>query len=278
MAWNGPDMTVSSENHIEVPIALTIAGSDSGGNAGIQADLMTFAAHNVFGSSAIAATTAQNPASVTSVETSSVSHLTDQIRQVMEYFPVKVIKIGMLANADLVHAVAAILTDYRSRTAVVLDPVMVSTSGAMLLATDAVQALITHLIPLATVVTPNLDEARVILNCDTISYDNLIGCAAQLSDVCQTAVFLKGGHLPGKELIDVLHTPYGSHQTWKSQRIESVDTHGSGCTLSSAIAANLALDYPLTEAIDRARNYLLRGMQYPVRLSGRDFINHFPPG
>lgn len=271
-------MTVSSENHIEVPIALTIAGSDSGGNAGIQADLMTFAAHNVFGSSAIAATTAQNPASVTSVETSSVSHLTDQIRQVMEYFPVKVIKIGMLANADLVHAVAAVLTDYRSRTAVVLDPVMVSTSGAMLLATDAVQALITHLIPLATVVTPNLDEARVILNCDTISYDNLIGCAAQLSDVCQTAVFLKGGHLPGKELIDVLHPPYGSHQTWKSQRIESVDTHGSGCTLSSAIAANLALDYPLTEAIDRARNYLLRGMQYPVRLSGRDFINHFPPG
>lgn len=270
-------MTVSPGVHKEIPIALTIAGSDSGGNAGIQADLMTFAAHNVFGSSAIAATTAQNPEGVISIETSSESHLAKQILQVMDYFPVNAIKIGMLANADLVKKVTSVLASHSRKPDIVLDPVMVSTSGALLLEQEAVTALIEGLIPLSTVVTPNLDEAKVILGCDQITRDNLVECAAELARRCQTSVFLKGGHLPGSQLMDVWYSPNGEHRTWDSQRIEEVDTHGSGCTLSAAIAANLALGLPLVAAIDQARSYLLDGMRYPIRLNNRLYINHFPP-
>lgn len=270
-------MTVPSGVHREIPIALTIAGSDSGGNAGIQADLKTFAAHNVFGSSAITATTAQNPEGVISIETSSESHLGNQILQVLDYFPVNAIKIGMLANAGLVRKVTSVLANHPSKPIVVLDPVMVSTSGSLLLEQEAITALIEGLIPLTTVVTPNLDEARVMLGWDRITHDNLIEAAAELAKRCQTSVFLKGGHLPGSQLMDVWHSPNGEHRTWNSQRIEEVDTHGSGCTLAAAIAANLARGQSLVPAIDQARNYLLDGLRHPLELNHRLYINHFPP-
>jgi hydroxymethylpyrimidine/phosphomethylpyrimidine kinase len=262
-----------------IPVALSIAGSDSGGHAGIQADLMTFAAHQVYGTTAITATTAQNPHGIRSFTAVSPEHLREQIEQVLDYFPVMAIKIGMLANTELVQTVAEVLSERRSSLPpVILDPVMVSSSGSLLLSQEAIHALTHQLLPLANLVTPNLDEAGVLLGKPILSRQELMEGVQNLAKRWQNHFLLKGGHLREHELVDAYHSPTGETQIWRTVHIPDIDTHGSGCTLSSAIAANLARGFSLIQSIGQAHQYLQRAMKHPLYLKGTPFINHFPPG
>lgn len=232
--------------------ALTIAGSDSGGGAGIQADLKTFAAHGLHGLSAIAALTAQHTRGVTAVHLPPAEFLVSQIDACFEDFDVRAVKIGMLASTDLIEAVARSLERHRPRH-VVVDPVMVASSGARLLEPDALEALRDRLLPLATLITPNIPEAELLLgrgidaaSADTAALDLLgFGCPS---------VLLKGGHLADRAMIDRLRDG-DSHYAFEHERLD-VEGHGTGCTLASAISANLALDLPLREACSKASDYV----------------------
>lgn len=256
-----------------LPVALSVAGSDSGGGAGIQADLLTFSAHGVYGTTAITCLTAQNPDGVSAVHAAPVSIVHEQIVQVERYFHPRAAKTGMLFNAEIVETVAAFF-ERHPRMALVVDPVMVATSGATLLRQDAIEAMTRRLFPAATVITPNLDEAAVLLGRRPERADDLADAALELAARFGTAVLLKGGHLRGRELEDVLATAQGGISRYRGDRIHSVDTHGSGCTLSAAIAANLAHGLPLRESVARARRYLRGAMRRPVKVGRRRFIAH----
>lgn len=256
-------------------VALTIAGSDSGGGAGIQADLLTFAANGVFGTTALTCLTAQNPGGVTAIEALSAAFVQEQIQQVHRYFRVAALKTGMLYSTGIIAAVADFLRDQRKIPAVV-DPVMVATSGAGLLDPDALAAMRERLLPLALLVTPNLDEVAVLLGEKPTTADDSVAAGRQLAGTYGVAFLVKGGHLPGDELTDVLVKPDGSLKTYTSPRVAGVDTHGSGCTLSAAIAANLAKGMALDDAVGAARVYLLRGLEHSVKVGDRRFINHLP--
>jgi len=257
----------------DLPVALTIAGSDSGGGAGVQADLLTFAAHGVFGTSAVTCLTAQNPDGVTAVVALDPAFVTEQAQQVLRFFDVRVVKTGMLFSAAIVAAVAAVLRERRGLPAVI-DPVMVATSGAALLQPEAVAAVREQLLPLAALVTPNLDEAAVLLGRRPANDAEMRSAAAELAQIFGVPFLLKGGHLAGDELVDWLAWPDGHTERFAGPRIPEVDTHGSGCTLASAIAAQLALGRPLAEAVAGGRGYLRRGLQRPLSLRGRRFIAH----
>ncbi len=257
----------------ELPVALSIAGSDSGGGAGVQADLLTFAANGVFGTTAITCLTAQNPDGVSGVAAIAPEFVVAQARQVFRFFKVRAVKTGMLFNAPIIAAVAALLREHRG-VPVVVDPVMVATSGAALLQPEAVAAVQEQLLPLAALVTPNLDEAAVLLGRRPESSAAMRVGALELAQRFRVPFLLKGGHLGGDELVDVLALPDGLSERWVGRRIEGVDTHGSGCTLSSAIAAQLALGRPLIEAVATSREYLRRGMARGVATGGRKFIAH----
>lgn len=270
---------MSDKTRTGLPVALSIAGSDSGGSAGIQADLLTFAAHGVFGTTAITATTAQNPEGVTGIQVSDPKHLCDQVAQVLGYFPVGAIKIGMLADLGIVRAVAGLLRERAKAIPIVLDPVMVATSGAMLLPPESVDAIREELIPLATIVTPNLDEGQVLLGGRKLeNTDELRPAMEELLETYQRPFLLKGGHLPGNEVVDLLGDPGGTILEFRHPRIPNVDTHGGGCTLSSAIAARLARGETLVKAVEGAVGYLHRGMTEAMSVGGRTYINHSPPG
>lgn len=257
-----------------LPVALTIAGSDSGGGAGIQADLKSFTANGVFGTTAITCLTAQNPEGVSAIEAMPPAFVREQIEQVHRYFKIAAIKTGMLFNAEIIEAVAAFLEEHPDIPCVV-DPVMVSTSGAVLLHDSAIAALKERLLPRANLLTPNLDEAAVLLGEKPDSPDTMATAARELAAGCGAAVLLKGGHLAdGKEVTDILALPDGETSVFTARRIEGVDTHGSGCTLSSAIAANLAQGWGLTKAVGEALTYLRRGLRQPILLDGRPFIQH----
>jgi hydroxymethylpyrimidine/phosphomethylpyrimidine kinase len=246
--------------------ALTIAGSDSGGGAGIQADLKTFAAHRVHGLSAIAALTAQNTQAVTAVHVPPADFLRAQLDAVFADFEIGAVKIGMLANESAIATVAEALTRHQPRF-VVLDPVMIASSGARLLEPGALLALRTQLLPLATLLTPNIPEAELLLG-----HDIADGAAAAeaLDELCAlgaSAVLLKGGHLrdPG-ELVDRFVDPTQRAEL-RHARID-VEGHGTGCTLASAIAANLCLGAPLLDACQQAADYVhgaLRAAYFPGR-------------
>ncbi len=257
----------------DLPVALSIAGSDSGGGAGVQADLLTFAANGVFGTTAISCLTAQNPDGVSGVAAMAPEFVVEQARQVFRFFRVRAVKTGMLFNAPIIAAVAALLREQRG-VPVVVDPVMVATSGAALLQPEAVAAVREQLLPLAALVTPNLDEAAVLLGRRPESSAAMRVGALELAQRFGVPFLLKGGHLGGDELVDVLALPDGLSERWVGRRIEGVDTHGSGCTLSSAIAAQLALGRPLVEAVAVGREYLRRGMARGVAAGGRKFIAH----
>ncbi len=257
----------------ELPVALSIAGSDSGGGAGVQADLLTFAANGVFGATAITCLTAQNPDGVSGVTAVAPEFVAEQARQVFRFFEVRAVKTGMLFSAPIIGAVAELLRERRGVPAVV-DPVMVATSGATLLQPDAVAAVCERLLPLAALVTPNLDEAAVLLGRRPGDEAAMRAGALELARRFGVPFLLKGGHLGGAELVDVLARPDGGTERWSGERIEGVDTHGSGCTLSSAIAAQLALGRPLVEAVAAGRDYLRRGMERGARAGGRRFIAH----
>ena len=259
----------------ELPVALTIAGSDSGAGAGIQADLLTFAAHGVFGTTAITCLTAQNPDGVTAIEVLPPAFVQEQILQVHRYFKLRALKTGMLHSAAIVSAVAAFLRAQRWIPAVV-DPVMVATSGAALMDLRALEAVREELLPLATLVTPNLDEVAVLLGEKPATAAAMVTAARLLAKTYSVPFLVKGGHLPGDQLTDVFAQPTGEIKTYASRRVHGVDTHGSGCTLSAAIAANLAKAMPLDDAVEAARRYLLLALERSLAVGGRQFINHRP--
>lgn len=239
---------------------LSIAGSDSGGGAGIQADLKTFSALGCYGMTAITAITAQNTQGVRAIHGVPPDMLRAQIDAVVEDIGVDAVKIGMLHSPEVVAVVADALRRHHLPH-VVLDPVMVATSGDRLMADETVQVLVRELFPLATVVTPNLDEAALLLGRPIPGIEALDDAARALLALGAPAVLLKGGHLPGDEVVDVLALPDRTLQHLRSPRIATHNGHGTGCTLSSAIAAYLALGQALPEAVALARAYILGAIQ-----------------
>ncbi len=254
--------------------ALTIAGSDSGGGAGIQADLRSFAAHGVHGLSALAALTAQNTRGVDAVHVPPADFLRAQIDACFADFRIGAVKLGMLATAEVIHAVADSLEAHRPAH-VVLDPVMVATSGARLLAGDALDALRERLIPLATVITPNIPEAELLLGQAIDDHEAAEAAVVELLARGAAAVLLKGGHLPGDPVIDRLQTQEVLYE-FEHPRL-AVNGHGTGCTLASAIAANLCLGLPLPEACAEAGDYIHGALAHAYRPGNSDVavLDHF---
>jgi hydroxymethylpyrimidine/phosphomethylpyrimidine kinase len=265
---------------VDLPIALTIAGSDSGGGAGIQADLKAFSAFGVFGTSAVTAVTAQNTMGVTAVHPIPTDVVAAQLEALAADLPPKGIKSGMLATSDLVRTVARGL-DRFGGVPYVLDPVMVATSGDRLLEEDAVDAVRTHLLPRATIVTPNLPEAAILTGAAVEVEADMEDAARDILAMGPRAVLLKGGHLdrghaeePGR-LVDLLVTDEAV-QRWERERIETRHTHGTGCTLSAALAAGLARGLPLRSATERALDYVARAIAAAPGLGGgHGPVNHF---
>ena len=254
--------------------ALTIAGSDSGAGAGIQADLKTFAAHRIYGTSAITAVTAQNTRGVTMWQAMPADLVTAQIEAVAADIPPAAVKIGMLANAAVAEAVAAAIADL-DLPQVVVDPVMVAKSGDRLLEEDAFQAIRTELLPRAHVVTPNIPEAEALSGIRISGVEDMRRAAQIILKLGPRLVMVKGGHLQGPESIDLVA---GAHEEFELRRprLSSRNTHGTGCTLSSAIAANLALGLGDREAIERAREYLDAAIRHAPGLGqGTGPLGHF---
>ena len=256
--------------------ALTIAGSDSGGGAGIQADLKTIAALGCYGMTAITALTAQNTLGVRSIHAVPLQHLVDQIDAVVEDIGVDAVKIGMLHSADTVRTVASALRRH-GIAQVVLDPVMVATSGAKLIDDAAIDVLVRELFPLAAVVTPNLDEAALLVGRALHSEADMDAAARQLIERGANAVLVKGGHLAGDAVSDLLLARGGAAQWMRAPRIPTPNTHGTGCTLSSAIASHLALGADLDEAVVRARAYVRGALEPGAKVrtgAGGGPLNH----
>jgi hydroxymethylpyrimidine/phosphomethylpyrimidine kinase len=245
------------------PCALTIAGSDSGGGAGIQADLKTFAAHGVHGLSAIAALTAQHTRGVSAVHVPPVAFLRAQIDACFDDFAIGAVKLGMLASAEVIHAVADALEAHRPAH-VVLDPVMVATSGAKLLADDALDALRARLLPLATVLTPNIPEAELLLGQAIADDDAADAALVQLLALDARAVLLKGGHLPGHGAMVDRFDDGEALLEFEHPRLD-VEGHGTGCTLASAIAANLCRGLGVREACAAATDYVHGALKHGYR-------------
>ena len=258
------------------PRVLSIAGSDSGGGAGVQADLKTFAALGCFGTTAITALTAQNTLGVRSIHAVPLAILRDQLDAVVDDIGVDAVKIGMLHSADTVREVAAGLRRHALRT-VVLDPVMIATSGAVLIDNEAVDVLVRELFPLASVVTPNLDEAALLVKASLRDEAGMEAAARRLLAMGANAVLLKGGHLAGDTVSDLLLARDGEPQWMRGPRIRTPNTHGTGCTLSSAIAAHLALGAALPQAVQQARAFVRGALQAGANVrtgAGSGPLNH----
>lgn len=255
-------------------IALTIAGSDSGAGAGIQADLKTFAAHGVFGTSAITAVTAQNTLGVTAWEAISADLVIAQIEAVAGDFGIHAVKTGMLANAAIVEAVAATIQALELPQ-VVVDPVMIAKGGDRLLLEEAIAAMRAELLPCAHVVTPNVPEAEVLAGIRIRGVEDMREAARRILDLGPRLVMIKGGHLEGAEVVDVV-CGHDRLYELRTRRHETRHTHGTGCTLASAIAANLARGLAADEAIERAHAYLQGAIEHAPRIGkGQGPLNHF---
>ncbi|MDI9334482.1 MAG: bifunctional hydroxymethylpyrimidine kinase/phosphomethylpyrimidine kinase [Cytophagales bacterium] len=258
---------------------LTIAGSDSGGGAGIQADLKTIAALGCYGMSAITAITAQNTLGVTGIEAVSPKMLAAQIDAVVSDIGVDAVKIGMLHDPEVVHVVADAIRKYQlshNLSRIVLDPVMVASSGDALIAPPTVAVLVKELFPLVTVITPNLDEAALLLGRPINSRAELDAAAHDLVQLGAKAALLKGGHLAGDDVTDVL-LANGKLHSFSSPRIASHNTHGTGCTLSSAMACYLGMGLPLDAAVAKARSYILQAIAAGSQVTigaGHGPLNH----
>ena len=258
------------------PRVLSIAGSDSGGGAGIQADLKAFAALGCYGMTAITALTAQNTTGVRAIHAVPPSMLRDQIDAVVEDIGVDAVKIGMLHAPDIVQVVAEAV-DRHQLTQVVLDPVMIATSGAVLIENAAVQALVQQLFPRALLMTPNLDEAGFLVGRSLHNESDMQEAAAQLLAMGARAVLLKGGHLAGEQVCDLFAAQSGESFWLRAPRIASANTHGTGCTLSSAIAAHLALGQDLKTALHSAHDYVRQALQAGAQVrtgAGSGPLNH----
>lgn len=257
---------------------LTIAGSDSGGGAGIQADIKAISAMGCYAASAITAVTVQNTLGVQAVHPVPLDILEGQIEAVLSDIGTDAIKIGMLHSADVVNLVADMLENYRIKN-VVLDPVMVSTSGHRLIEENAVEVIKARLIPLARVITPNIPEAEILAGCRIACQADFDETARKLSDDRKVSVLLKAGHLDGESLVDYFYNAEDDTMTrLPSERIRTRNTHGTGCTLSSAFAAALAKGEDLTCAARSAKAYIeqaiISGADYEIG-SGHGPVNHF---
>jgi hydroxymethylpyrimidine/phosphomethylpyrimidine kinase len=260
----------------EYPRVLSIAGSDSGGGAGIQADLKTFSALGCYGMTAITALTAQNTCGVRAIHGVPPEMLRHQIDAVLEDIGADAVKIGMLHAPEIVCAVAEAI-DHHALKNVVFDPVMVATSGSMLIDKAAVDVLVRELFPRVTVITPNLDEAALLVGQPLTTAQDMAQAAQALLEQGAHAVVLKGGHLPGNMVIDLLVTSTGEQVWMEAPRIHSPNTHGTGCTLSSAMAAHLALGASLEEAVRQARLYVRDALQAGAQVrtgQGSGPLNH----
>ncbi len=255
---------------------LTIAGSDSGGGAGIQADLKTLAALGCYGMTAITALTAQNTKGVQGIHGVPAEFLKAQIQSVMDDIGVDAVKIGMLHAPEIVDVVAWAIDHYQLKN-VVLDPVMVATSGDRLIASETVQVLVRELFPRATLITPNLDEAVLLLGREISEANALETAGRDLLAMGAQAVLLKGGHLPGEDVVDLLVQSNNPSERLSSRRIQSRNVHGTGCTLSSAIAAYLALGLGLSEAVHCARQFIVQAIAHGADITtghGHGPLNH----
>lgn len=270
-------MTTAGAAAAPTAIALTIAGSDSSGGAGIQADLKTFSAFGVYGASVITALTAQNTRGVQGIETVPAAFVAEQLRSVLTDLDVGAIKTGMLANAEIVAAVTSALRS-ASACPLVVDPVMVATSGDVLLAPEAVKAIKSDLLPLATLVTPNLPEAAILLGSQQARNEEEMvaqGKALLGATGCH-AVLIKGGHGVGNDATDILVSKTGFDR-FVRPRVATPHSHGTGCTLSAAIAALLSQRVALAEAVDRAKTYVWEGLRHGRGLGigkGRGPVDH----
>ena len=257
-------------------IALTIAGSDSGGGAGIQADLKTFQQFGVFGTTVIVALTAQNTRQVRAVESVPENMVTEQLTALAEDLPPAALKTGMLAEAALVRLVARAIRE-NGGGPLVVDPVMVATSGARLLSTEAEEVVREDLLPLAALVTPNLDEAAILTGRVVHDAPTMERAGATLLRFGAGAALIKGGHLSGPVLTDILVTPSGIRR-FSRPRIDTASVHGTGCTLSAAITAGLALGRPLERAVEDALDFVHRAIAAAPGLgSGHGPLNHTVP-
>lgn len=259
-----------------IPV-LTIAGSDSGGGAGIQADLKTFSALGCFGTSAITAITVQNTLGVRAIHSIPTDIVAGQIRAVMDDIRPRAIKIGMIHRADLAVEIANVLKNYPG-VPVVFDPVMVATSGDKLIENETVLALEEYLFPLAKLITPNLDEATILAKMPIANIDEMKKAAAAILAKGSSAVLVKGGHLLGETLYDVYLDKTGHEHIITSKAIATTNTHGTGCTLSSAIAAFLAQGFGLIAAIMAASEYIHRAIEAGKEVktgAGHGPLNHF---
>jgi hydroxymethylpyrimidine/phosphomethylpyrimidine kinase len=258
------------------PRLLTIAGSDSGGGAGIQADLKTFSALGCYGMSAITALTAQNTTGVRAIHAIPPQMLRDQIDAVIEDIGVDAVKIGMLHAPEIVQVVADAIDRHQLRQ-VILDPVMIATSGAVLIENEAVQALVQQLFPRVHLITPNLDEAGFLVGHTLKNESDMESASDQLLGLGARAVLIKGGHLSGDTVADLFVNSQGQKWWLRAPRIHSPNTHGTGCTLSSAIAAHLALGDPIEQAIEKSHAYIRQALQAGAHVrtgSGSGPLNH----
>ena len=237
--------------------ALTIAGSDSSGGAGIQADIKTMISNGVFATSAVTALTAQNTTGVTAIMEVTPEFLGEQLDEIFTDIYPDAVKVGMVSSGGLIRMIAAKLKQYEAKN-IVVDPVMVATSGSKLIADEAVDALKEYLIPLAAVVTPNIPEAEVLSGISVKTEEDMIRAAKLISETYHCAVLCKGGHQLN-DANDLLYRE-GAYQWFYGKRIENPNTHGTGCTLSSAIASNLAKGFDMDTSVQRAKNYISQAL------------------
>ena len=242
---------------------LTIAGSDCSGGAGIQADIKTITAHKMYAMSAITALTAQNTTGVYGIEEVTPEFVGQQIDCIFNDIRPDAVKIGMVSSSKIIEVIVEKLIHYKPGN-IVIDPVMVSTSGCKLLSDDAKNTLITKLIPLATVITPNIPEAEVLCGFSIENENDMINAAKEISKILKGAVLVKGGHLVN-DAIDLLYEN-GNIHWFRSERINNPNTHGTGCTLSSAIACNLAEGNSLSTSIENAKIYLTGALKTGLNL------------
>ncbi|TGK03187.1 bifunctional hydroxymethylpyrimidine kinase/phosphomethylpyrimidine kinase [Leptospira langatensis] len=264
------------------PVVITIAGSDSGGGAGIQADLKTFNSTGSFGASVITCLTAQNPDGVTGILEVDPDFLEKQMHAVFSYFPVKAVKTGMLFSENLIRTVSRILKEYRAKGQdfqLVVDPVMVATSGAKLLQDEAIHSLIQDLLPLANLITPNLDEAKILGSGNIHSVEEMRPEAISLAKKLGVPVLLKGGHLKNSsEALDILGFPNGESFSYSKPFVQDFNPHGTGCTYSSAIASYLGQGESLSSAVEKARDFLHAAILQSFPAGKSKTLNHHPEG
>lgn len=269
---------IHNSNHkFRYPVLLSIAGSDSGGGAGIQADLKTFSALGCYGTTAITAITVQNTLGVSSIHSIPAEIVRGQIKAVMDDIKPSAIKIGMVHSAELAIAIASLLKGYPG-TPIVFDPVMSATSGCSLIEKDVIDILKKELFPLVQIVTPNLDEAVLLAEMPVHTIDDMKESAARIIKTGCNSVLVKGGHLKGADLYDVYKDKNGHERVFKTQAINTNNTHGTGCSLSSAIASFIARGNDMVIAIAESKKYIHHAIENGKDVktgNGHGPLNHF---